>query len=337
MVSEANALMDGTQRAALLLLSLGEAEAAEVLKYMDAREVQQLGVAMATLKGISKDDANAVLDGFITDVEGETTFGGVASQEYVRKVLTSAFSESKASALMDRMVSGEDATGIDALKWMSGSEIVEIIDGEHPQVIAIIISFLEPELAAAVLKDINEDLRADVVMRIANLSDVQQSALSEIEALIANKSENSTKSTLKKVGGTKVAAAIVNAMGGEKADQVLGHIKERNEELSERISEMMFIFESLLSVDDRGIQALLREISNELLVVALKGAAPDLQDKILNNMSKRAAALLKDDMDAKGPTKLSEVEEAQKEIIDAAKRLADSGEIDLGGGGDEYV
>ncbi len=336
-MSEENALMNGTQRAALLLLSLGEAEAAEVLKYMDAKEVQALGSAMATLRGISKDDANAVLDGFITDVEGESMFGGVASQEYVRKVLTNAFSESKASALMDRMVTGEDATGIDALKWMTCTEIVEIIDGEHPQVIAIIISFLEPELAAAVLKEINDDLRADVVMRIANLSDVQQSALSEIEALIANKSENSTKSSLKKVGGTKIAAAIVNALGGEKADQVLDQIKQKNEELSERISEMMFIFESLLTVDDRGIQALLREISNELLVVALKGAAPDLQDKILGNMSKRAAALLKDDMEAKGPTKLSEVEEAQKEILESAKRLADSGEIDLGGGGEEYV
>lgn len=329
--------MDGTQRAALLLLSLGEAEAAEVLKYMDAREVQALGTAMATLRGISKQDANAVLDGFITDVEGESMFGGVASQEYVRKVLTNAFSESKASALMDRMVSGEDATGIDALKWMTCSEIVEIIDGEHPQVIAIIVSFLEPELAAAVLKEIQDDLRADVVMRIANLSDVQQTALSEIEALIANKSENSTKSSLKKVGGTKIAAAIVNALGGEKADEVLSQIKEKNAELSEQISEMMFIFESLLTVDDRGIQALLREISNELLVVALKGAAPDLQDKILGNMSKRAAALLKDDMEAKGPTKLSEVEEAQKDILEAAKRLADSGEIDLGGGGEEYV
>lgn len=329
--------MDGTQRAALLLLSLGEAEAAEVLKFMDAQEVQKLGSAMATLKGISKQEASAVLDGFITEFDGASTVGSVASHDYVRKVLTNAFNESKASALMNRMMAGEDASNIDALKWMTCPEIVDIVEGEHPQIVAIIVSFLEPELAAAVMKEINEDLRADVVMRIANLTDVQQSALAEVEALIANKSENSTKSSLKKVGGTKVAAAIVNAMGSDKADEILGQIKEKNEDLSTRIEEMMFIFESLLTVDDRGIQALLREISNELLVVALKGAAPELQDKILNNMSKRAAALLKDDMEAKGPTKLSEVEEAQKEILEAAKKLADSGDIDLGGGGEEYV
>ena len=329
--------MDGTQRAALLLLSLGEAEAAEVLKFMDAQEVQKLGSAMATLKGISKQEASAVLDGFITEFDGASTVGSVASHDYVRKVLTNAFNESKASALMNRMMAGEDASKIDALKWMTCPEIVDIVEGEHPQIVAIIVSFLEPELAADVMKEINEDLRADVVMRIANLTDVQQSALAEVEALIANKSESSTKGSLKKVGGTKVAAAIVNAMGSEKADEILGQIKEKNEDLSTRIEEMMFIFESLLTVDDRGIQALLREISNELLVVALKGAAPELQDKILNNMSKRAAALLKDDMEAKGPTKLSEVEEAQKEILEAAKKLAESGDIDLGGGGEEYV
>lgn len=328
--------MNGTQRAALLLLSLGEAEAAEVLKYMDAKEVQKVGSAMAALRGISKDDASTVLDGFITDFEGQPAFG-VASQDYVRKVLTNAFSESKASALMDRMITGEDASGIDALKWMSCREIVDIIDGEHPQIVAIIVSFLEPEVAAAVIDEIPENLRADVVMRIANLTDVQQNALAEIEALIANKSEESSSSSLRKVGGAKVAAAIVNALGGAKGDTILNEIKEENAELSEKIQDMMFVFDTLLNVDDRGIQALLREISNDLLVVALKGAVPEMQDKMLSNMSKRAAALLKDDMEAKGPTKLSEVETAQREILEAAKRLADSGDIDLGGGGEEYV
>ncbi|MDX1480338.1 MAG: flagellar motor switch protein FliG [Woeseiaceae bacterium] len=335
-MSEQETVLTGTQRAAMLLLSLGEKEAAEVLKYMEAEDVQAVGTAMATLKEVSKDTASSVLDGFITDFEGQTALG-VASQEYVRKVLTHAFNETKASLLMDRMIVGDDAKGIDALKWMSSREIVDIIDGEHPQIVAIIVSFLRPELAADVIDEIPEDLRSDVVMRIANLTDVQQSALAEIEALIANKSEDSSKTAPKKVGGAKVAAAIVNALAGPRADEILGAIKAQDADLSERIEEMMFVFDTLLGVDDRGIQVLLREISNDLLVVALKGAAPEMQEKILGNMSKRAAALLKDDMEAKGPTKLSEVEQAQREILDVARRLADAGDLDLGGGGEEYV
>jgi len=328
--------MDGTRRAALLLLSLGENEAAEILRYMDAAEVQAISTAMASLNGVSKDDASGVLDNFITDAEGQAGMS-VVPKDYVRKVLTNAFSESKANALMSRVLTGEDSTGIEALKWMSCSEIVEIAEGEHPQIIAIIVSFLDADLAASVMNELPEALRTDVVMRVANLTDVQQSALAEIEALIANKSEESSQGSLRQVGGAKVAAAIVNALGGEKGDEVLASIKEENEELSQRIEDLMFVFDTLLTVDDQGIQALLREISNDLLVVALKGADPEMQDKILNNMSKRAAALLKDDMEAKGPTKLSEVEEAQKEILEAAKRLADAGDIDLGGGGEEYV
>ncbi len=335
-MSDTETAMSGTQRAALLLLSLGESEAAEVLKYMDAKEVQQLGTAMTMLKDISKDDASGVLDGFITDIEGQTAFG-IASEDYVRKVLTNAFSESKASALIDRMLTGEEATGIDALKWMTCDEIVDIVEGEHPQIVAIIVSYLEPELAASVVNLMAEEKRSEVVMRIANLSDVQQSALAEIEALIANKSEESSKSSLKKIGGTKVAAAIVNALGTDAGETILEEIKQEDEELSEQIQEMMFVFDTLLTVDDRGIQALLREVSNDLLVVALKGAVPEMQDKILNNMSKRAATLLREDMEARGPTKLSDVEQAQKEILEAAKRLADSGDIDLGMGGEEYV
>lgn len=335
-MSETEATMSGTQRAALLLMSLGESEAAEVLKYMDAKEVQQVGTAMTTLKNVSKDQASGVLDGFITDIEDQTSYG-IATEDYVRKVLTNAFSESKANALINRMLTGKDAKGFEALKWMSSEAIAEIIESEHPQIVAIIISYLEPDQAASVLSQIPEEQRAEVVMRIAKLSDVQQSALAEIEALIASKSEEASKSTSKKVGGAKVAADIVNALGVTTGDTILKEIKEQNEDLSERIQEMMFVFDTLLTVDDRGIQSLLREISNDLLVVALKGAVPELRDKILNNMSKRAATLLREDMEALGPTKLSDVEQAQKEILEAARRLADSGDLDLGLGGEDYV
>ncbi len=335
-MSDADVQMTGTQRAALLLMTLGEAEAAEVLKYMDAGEVQQLGTAMTTLRDVSKDQASDVLDGFITDIEDQTSFG-IATEDYVRKVLSNAFSESKANALIARMLAGKDATGFEALKWMSAENVVEIIEGEHPQIVAIILSYLEADQAASALNALPEDQRAEVIMRIAKLSDVQQSALAEIEALIASKSEEASKSTSRKVGGTEVAAAIVNAMGMTTGETIMGEIKETNEELSEEIQEMMFVFDTLLNVDDRGIQSLLREISNDLLVVALKGAAPELQDKIIDNMSKRAATLLREDMEASGPTKLSDVELAQKEILEVARRLADSGDLDLGLSGEEYV
>ena len=328
--------MSGTDRAALLLLSLGEAEASQVLKHLDAKDVQQVGTAMAGLKEVSKENASAVLDGFITDFENQAGFGS-ASREYIRRLLTSAFSAQRADALMSRMSSGDDASGIDALKWMDCREILEIVDGEHPQIVAIVVSFLEPEIAAQVVTELDDERRPDVIMRIANLSDVQQTALAEIEALIAHKSEESSSSVPRAVGGAKVAAAIVNSLGSTSGDEVLEQIKSIDAPLGDKIQDMMFIFESLLAIDDRGIQALLREISNDLLVVALKGADPEMQDKILNNMSKRAAALLKDDMEARGPTKLSDVETAQREILEVAKRLADAGEIDLGGGGDEYV
>jgi len=196
---------------------------------------------------------------------------------------------------------------------------------------------MDADQAAEVIDLLPEELKAEVVIRIARLSDVQQSALAEIENLIASKAGGRQRGGSEKVGGDRVAASIINSLGGDKSEQILDRIKERNEELSDRIQEMMFVFDSLLQVDDRGIQALLREISNDVLVVALKGSDPAVRDKMLNNMSKRAAALLREDMEARGPIKVSEGEEAQKSILEIARRMADSGDIDLGGGGDEYV
>jgi len=329
--------LSGTQKAALLLMTLGESEASEVLKYMNAKEVQSLGTAMASLDNVTKEQASFVLDYFITDVEDQAAFG-VATQDYVRNVLTNAFGAKKADTFIDRILIGHDVQGLDTLKWMSSAEVFDIIDGEHPQIVAIVIAYLEPEQAAEIIDLLPAEHRADVVMRIARLSDIQQTALAEIENLIATKSSNTTSTRTEKVGGDKVAANIINALDASKGEEILDKIKEQNEELSVRIQEMMFVFETLLKVDDRGIQALLREISNDLLVLALKGCDPDVSDKILGNMSKRAATLLAEDMEAKGPTKLSEVEDAQKQILEVARRLAESGDIDLGqGGGEEYV
>ena len=328
--------MNGTQRAALLLMTLGENEAAEVLKYMGAQEVQQLGVAMASLNSVSRNDANEVLNIFITDVEDQTALG-VNTESYVRNILSNAFGPSKANAFIDRIMTGEDAKGLDALKWMSSRDVVEIVKEEHPQIIAIVLAYLDSQQAAEVIERLPEEIRSDILMRVAVLSDIQQSALAEIENLIASKSSSTGGGSTRKVGGNKVAADIVNALKLESGEAILEQIKEKNSDLSDQIQEMMFTFDTLLKVDERGIQALLREVSNELLVVALKGCDPEISDKILGNMSKRAATLLREDMEAKGPIKLSEVEVSQKEILDVARRLADAGDIDLGQGGEEYV
>ncbi|MCP5090555.1 MAG: flagellar motor switch protein FliG [Gammaproteobacteria bacterium] len=335
-MNDAAEAMSGTERAALLLMTLGEREAAEVLKYMEANEVHKLGTAMATLKSVSRNDADRILDVFILDVEDQTALG-VDTEDYVRKLLGNAFGASKANAFIERIVTGDDAKGLDALKWMSSREVVDIIQDEHPQIIAIVLAYLDSAQAAEVIEKLPDELRSDIVMRVARLTDIQQSALAEIENLIASKSADTTRGATRKVGGDKVAAGIVNALKPDRGEKLLEQIKEKNEELSERIQEMMFVFDTLLEVDDRGIQALLREISNDLLVVALKGCDPAISDKILGNMSKRAATLLREDMDAKGPIKLSDVEQAQKEILDVARRLADSGDINLGQGGEEYV
>ena len=335
-MSEKNGQLKGTDRAALLLMTLGEQEAAEVLKYMGAKEVQNLGVAMASMGNITRDDAGDVLDGFILDVEEQTAFG-VNTEGYVRKLLGNAFGDSKAQAFLDRIMVGDDAKGLDALKWMSSRDVVNIIEDEHPQIIAIVVAFLDSTQAAEVIETLPEEMRHDIIMRVARLSDVQQSALAEIENLIASKSEQTRKGPTRKVGGDKVAAEIINALKPERGEELLEEIKERNADLSTRIQEMMFVFETLLTVDDRGIQSLLRETSNDLLVVALRGCDPKISDKLLSNMSKRAATLLREDMEAKGPIKLSEVEDAQKEILDVARRLADAGDINLGQGDDEYV
>ncbi len=335
-MSDATESMSGTEKAALLLMTLGESEAAEVLKFMEANEVHQLGTAMATLKSVSRNDADRILDVFILDVEDQTALG-VDTENYVRKLLGNAFGASKANAFIERIVTGDSAKGLDALKWMSSREVVDIIQDEHPQIIAIVLAYLDSAQAAEVIEKLPEELRSDIVMRVARLTDIQQSALAEIENLIASKSADTGRGGTRKVGGDKVAANIVNSLKPERGERLLEEIREKNEELSERIQEMMFVFDTLLEVDDRGIQALLREISNDLLVVALKGCDPAISDKILGNMSKRAATLLREDMDAKGPIKLSDVEQSQKEILDVARRLADAGDINLGRGGEEYV
>ncbi|MFK8053589.1 MAG: flagellar motor switch protein FliG [Woeseiaceae bacterium] len=328
--------MSGTERAAILLMSLGEQEASQVLKHMKPKEVQAVGLAMAGLRNVTRETADDVLSTFVTTVDDETSFG-VAAEDYIRAVLTNAFGASKADAFIDRILVDANEDGFDTLKWMSAEAIAQLLKDEHPQIVAIVMSYLDSEQAAEAIALFDEEVRAEVVMRIARLDDVQQSALAEIEALIASKSSTMDISRTAKVGGDRVAANIVNALSSAESESILESITRQNADLGNRIAEMMFVFESLLNVDDRGIQSLLREISNDVLVIALKGADEAVRTKMFGNMSKRAAALLEEDMEARGPMKLSEVEQAQKEILEVARRLADSGDINLGDGDDEYV
>jgi flagellar motor switch protein FliG len=327
----------GTQRAAILLMSLGEQDAANLLKQLDAREVQKLGIAMAELKEVSRDQMSSVLDNFIGVVDGKADIAS-GSQEYVRRVLTQAVGKQKTDLLLDRVSTGQTGQGIEALKWMDAKSVAQIISGEHPQIAAIVLSHLESDQAASILPLLSDAMRTEVLMRIASLNEVPQSALTELDQLVEKQANAVPPVALRRIGGARTVANILNAMEKDKSGEELGKIEQADGEMHGRIKDLLFIFDNLLDVDDRGIQALLREVGSDVLAVALRGAEPEVQDKILRNMSKRAAEILKDDMEARGPVKLADVEAAQKEIIVIAQRLAEEGTISLGGkGGAEFV
>jgi flagellar motor switch protein FliG len=333
----ANDELAGTQRAAILLMSLGEQDAANLLKQLDAREVQKLGIAMAELKEVSREQMSSVLDKFIGIADGKANIAG-GSQDYVRRVLTQAVGKQKTDMLLDRVSNGQTGQGIEALKWMEAKAVAQIISGEHPQIAAIVLAHLEPEQSATILPLLNEDLRTEVLMRIASLNEVPQSALTELDQLVEKQANVAPPAPLRRVGGARTAANILNAMEREKLSDELGKIEKADSGMHQQIKDLLFVFDNLLDVDDRGIQALLREVGSDTLAVALRGAEPEAQEKILKNMSKRAAEILKDDMEARGPVKLTDVEAAQKEIIVIAQRMAEEGTISLGGkGAGEFV
>ncbi len=322
--------LPGTQRAAILLMSLGEQDAASLLKQLDAGDVQKLGLAMAELKEVSRDQMTAVLENFIGIVDGKADVAA-SSQEYVRRVLTQAVGKQKADMLLDRVATGQVGQGIEALKWMEARAVAQIISVEHPQVAALVLSHLEAEQSAAILPLLPEAMRTEVLMRIATLNEVPQSALNELDSLVARQANTPAPAPLRQIGGVKTVANILNAMSKDKSGAELGKIEQADAEMHQSIKDMLFIFDNLLSIDDRGIQAILRDVGSDTLALALRGAEPEVQDKIMRNMSKRAAEILRDDMEARGPVKLVEVEAAQKEIVIIAQRLAEEGTISLGG------
>jgi len=244
----------------------------------------------------------------------------------------------KTDMLLDRVSNGQTGQGIESLKWMESKAVAQIISGEHPQIAAIVLAHLEPEQSAGILPLLSDDFRTEVLMRIASLNEVPQSALTELDQLVERQANAAPPPTLRRVGGARTVANILNAMEHDKSGAELGKIEKADGEMHQQIKDLLFVFDNLLDIDDRGIQALLREVGSDSLAVALRGAEPEVQEKILKNMSKRAAEILKDDMEARGPVKLADVEAAQKEIIVIAQRMAEEGTISLGGkGGAEFV
>jgi flagellar motor switch protein FliG len=324
------------QQAAVMLMSLSEDESAEILKHLDPREVQKIGQAMTELRDVERTQVDQSLRCVLENAERQTNLG-VGSEDSIRQMIVSAFGESQGSTVADSILISSQSKGIDSLQWMEPKGIADLIRFEHPQIQALIICQLEADVAAQVLVYYDERLRLDLIMRISNQDSVQPMAMDELNSIIEQqiKKQNVTQTT--PVGGVKVSADIMNLIDPEIKDQIMEAVKEQNEDLAVEIEELMFIFENILDIDDRGIQTLLREVSTDLLILALKGADQNIQDKIFNNMSKRAADLLKDDLEAKGPVKLTEVENAQKEILMTAKKMADSGEISLGGRGGEQM
>ncbi|NDU85627.1 MAG: flagellar motor switch protein FliG [Ferrovum sp.] len=325
---------EGVNKSAIFLMTLGENEAAEVLKQMAPKEVQKISTAMASLKALTKDQITEVFDEFHTLV-AEKTSVGMNSTDYIKKMLNQALGDDKAAGLIDRILHGGDTSGIESLKWMDSTSIADLIGGEHPQIIATILVHLEPDQCAAVLNAMTERTRNDVVLRIATLDGVQPMALRELNDVLTKllMGAASTKKHIK--GGTKATAEILNYIGGTSEASVIEAVRSYDPDLAQKIMDEMFVFDNLTEIDDRGIQLVLREVQSESLIVALKGASAELREKVFKNMSQRAAEMMREDLDAKGPVRLSEVEAEQKEIIKIVRRMADEGQIALGGKGDD--
>jgi flagellar motor switch protein FliG len=326
----------GAERVAVLLMALGEEAAAEILRHLGPKEVQAIGVAMASLKKVSKTAVENTLNDFIRDVRNETALT-IGADDYIRSVLVNALGEEKAGGMIDRILLGGNTKGLEALKWMDARAVVELIRYEHPQIIAIVLSYLDSDQAAEVLAEFPERQRADILLRVATLEGVQPAALQELNEILEKQLRGGTTGQSSNIGGVKAAANILNFVDSSIESAVMEQLKSSDAELAQQIEDLMFVFDNLVDVDDRGIQTLLREITTDNLVLALKAADEPLKQKFFKNMSQRAAEMLRDDLENRGPVRLSEVETAQKEIMTAARRLANAGQIVLGGAGGEKM
>ena len=335
-MAEAASNLDGAQKAAILLMSIGEGPAAEIMKLLGPREVQKIGVAMTGLEVVSPGNVKTAILEFIDMVRSYTGIG-IGNEEYIRSVLTDALGDDKASSMIDRILLGGQTKGLESLKWMDPRAIVELVRFEHPQIIAIVLSYLDADQSAMVLSLLPENARADLLLRIATLDGIQPAAMRELNEMLESQLRSGGGGQQSSLGGIKCAAEILNFVDRGIEAKISEQLTEADADLATKIQDLMFTFENLGDIDDRGIQALMREVSTDNLVLAMKGCDDSIKDKIFKNMSSRAAEMLRDDLESKGPVKLSEVEGAQKEILGIARRLADEGTISLGGSGEQMV
>ncbi len=325
----------GVRRSAVLLFSLGQTDAVEVFKYLGPKEVQKISTVMTQISNLSFDEIDLAVNLFREEAQMRASVG--ASDEYLRNVLTEALGVDKAANLLDKIMQGNDHAGIESLKWMDPSNAADLIRNEHPQIIATILVHLEPDQTSAILQHFTERLRNDVLLRIATLEGVQPQALRELNEVLTQLLSGSDRVKKSAMGGEQLTAEILNFLGSGVETSALGAIREYDPELAQRIQDKMFVFENLIELDNRSIQVIMREISSESLIIALKGTSQELKEKIFKNMSQRAAEMLKDDFEAKGPVKVSEVEAEQKEILKIVRKLADEGQIVLTKAGEEGV
>ncbi len=328
---------EGLQDAAIFLMSLGEEEAAEVFKHLSPKEVQKLGETIAKTRAISRERVDSVMKKF-TEAAAEQSLLVSDTGNYVKAVLRRALGDDKASLLIDRILQGGDVSGIESLKWMDPLSIAELLRNEHPQIVAAILVHLDFEQTAAVLKNLSERQRNEVLVRIATLEGIQPTALKDLNEVLFKVLSGGDKIRKSSLGGVKTAAEIINFLGTAIESSVIESIRGHDPDLAQKIMDKMFVFDDLLKLDDKAIQSVLKEVASETLIVALKGASQELRDKILANMSSRAAETLREDLESRGPMRLSEVEAQQKEILKTVRRLADEGSIVLAaGGGDDAM
>ena len=324
----------GIRRSAVLLFGLGQNEAIEVFKYLGPKEVQKLSLAMAQVNNVSHGEIQEVVGKFREECAARASIG--ATDEYLPNVLIEALGPDKAANLLDKITQGNDHSGIESLKWMDASSAADLIRNEHPQIIATILVHLEPDQSSGILANFPERMRNEVLIRTATLEGVQPQALRELNEVLTQLLSGSDRIKKSAAGGVGLTADILNFLGSNVEASALGYIREYDPELAQRIQDKMFVFENMLDIDDRAIQTILREVQSDSLVIALKGTSPEMREKIFRNMSQRAAEMLRDDLEAKGPVKLSEVEAEQKEILKVVRKLADEGQIVLASkGGDE--
>jgi flagellar motor switch protein FliG len=324
----------GIENAAILLMSLGEEHASEVFKHLAPKEVQRMGETIAKLKSVSRDRLDQVLDQF-RQIAGDQSMLVEDNDEYVRAVLRRALGEDKANLLLDRILQGDDVSGIESLKWMEPSAVAELMRHEHPQIVAAILVHLESDHAAEVLKLFSERQRNEVLVRVATLDGIQPSAMRDLNEVLNHVLAGSDRVKKTHLGGVKPAAEIINMLGASLETAVLDYIRGADNDLAQKILDNMFTFDDIERLDDKGIQSLLKEVQSEALVIALKGATPELREKVFKNMSTRAAETLREDLESRGPVRVAEVEAEQKELLKVVRRLSDEGVIMIGGGGDD--